>query len=123
MPRRLAGGYRLYRKLSPGPWFNSVEVEEYYHRYRREVLGLLDPRAVARELTEMAQGGIPVMLCFEKVDGKSWCHRAMAAEWLAEALGRPVPEVGFEGLPQQQHPLMPAELRRRTAATEAVASA
>jgi hypothetical protein len=42
----------------------------------------------------------------------------MAAEWLAEALGHPVVEFGFEVLPQHQHPLMPAALRREIAETE-----
>jgi hypothetical protein len=41
----------------------------------------------------------------------------MAAGWLAEALGRPVPEVGFEELPQHRRPLMPLMLRRVIAAT------
>ena len=47
------------------------------------------------------------------------CHRAMAAEWLAEALRFPVPEVGFEDLPQDEHPLMPPQLRRVIAMPEA----
>jgi hypothetical protein len=42
----------------------------------------------------------------------------MAAEWLAEALGHPVVEFGFEALPQHRHPLMPAALRRKIAETE-----
>jgi hypothetical protein len=41
----------------------------------------------------------------------------MAAEWLAEALGVVVPEVGFESLPQHEHPLMPSQLRRPIAST------
>jgi hypothetical protein len=117
-PRRMAAGYRIYKKLAPGPWFNSVGVEEYYHRYRTEILGPLDPRTVAEELTEMAAGRIPVLLCFETPTGGSWCHRAMAAEWLAEALGRPVTEFGHEALPQHRHPLMPVALRREIAETD-----
>jgi hypothetical protein len=114
-PRRMAAGYRIYKKLAPGPWFNSVGVEEYYHRYRTEILGPLNPRTVAEELTEMAAGRIPVLLCFETPTGRSWCHRAMAAEWLAEALGRPVPEYGYEAYPERHHPLMPIALRREVA--------
>ena len=115
VPRRLAAGYRIYRKLAPGAWFNSVGADEYYHRYRTEILGPLDPRAVAAELADMANGGVAVMLCYERAGSGDWCHRAMAAEWLAEALGRPVPEFGFEELPQHLHPLMPAGLRRGAA--------
>lgn len=31
----------------------------------------------------------------------------MVAAWLAEGLGRAVPEVNYEGRPQDQHPLLP----------------
>ena len=55
-PHRQARGFRVYRKLAPGPWFNSVGVDEYYHLYRTEILGPLNPRAVADELAEMALG-------------------------------------------------------------------
>lgn len=112
VPRRMAAGYRVFRKLAPGPWFKSVDVDEYDHLYRTEILGPLDPRVVAAELAAMANGGVPVMLCFERAGHGSWCHRALAAEWLAEALGEPVPEFGFEDLPQHRHPLMPILLRR-----------
>ena len=118
VPRRMAAGYRVYKKLAPGPWFNSVGVDEYYHRYQTEILGPLDPRVIAAELVDLARGGIPVMLCYERPGTGLWCHRAMAAEWLAEALGQPVPEVGFETLPQADHPLMPPELRRPIATAE-----
>jgi hypothetical protein len=55
----------VYKKLAPGAWFNSVGVEEYYHRYRTEILRPLNPRTVADELTEMAAGRIRVLLCLE----------------------------------------------------------
>ena len=113
VPRRMAAGYRVYRTLAPGPWFHSVSAEEYYHLYRTEILAKLDPRVVASELIDLARGGIPVMLCYEKIGPGEWCHRAMAAEWLAEALDRPIPEIGFETLPQHEHPLMPPELARK----------
>ena len=113
IPRRIAAGYRVYRTLAPGPWFSSVPPAEYGRRYKAEVLDRLDPHAVAAELLDLAHGGIPVMVCYERpmLPGQ-WCHRAMAALWLAEALGRPIPELGYELLPQADHPLMPPELRR-----------
>jgi uncharacterized protein DUF488 len=117
-PRRMAAGYRVYRKLAPGPWFNSVRVDEYNHLFRTEILGALNPRAVAAELIEMAGGRIPVLLCFEWPGKGQWCHRAMVAEWLAEVTGRVVPEFGFETLPQHEHPLMPPSLRRPIAVAE-----
>src|ERR1700722_17035038 len=100
VPCRLDAGYRIYKKLAPGPWFNSVGIDEYYARYRAEILGPLNPRLTAEELISISGGRIPVLLCFETVNGGSWCHRAMAAEWLAEALGHVVPEFGSEHLPQ-----------------------
>lgn len=111
-PRRLPAGYRIYRALAPGLWFNSVGIEEYYTRYRTEILGSLDPRVVADALLGLASGRVPVLLCYEQPVPGQWCHRAMAAEWLAEALGATVPEFGYESLPQHEHPLMPPQLRR-----------
>jgi Protein of unknown function, DUF488 len=105
VPHRLKPGYRIYRKLAPGPWFSHVAGEEFYHRYRTEILGPLNPRLVADELFDLARGGIPVMVCYEKAGGPAVCHRAMAAGWLAEALGHPVPEFGFETWSQFNHPL------------------
>lgn len=116
-PRRMAAGYRIYKSLAPGAWFNSVGVAEYYHRYRTEILGPLNPRTVAEDLHRLAGGKVPVILCYERPGTTDWCHRAMAAEWLAEALGSVVPELGFEALPQHEHPLMPAQLRRPVAMT------
>jgi hypothetical protein len=112
VPRRMAAGYRVYRMLAPGSWFNSVGAEEYHHLYRTKILGHLDPRVIASHLVDLARGNTPVMSCYEHAGGADWCHRAMAAEWLAEALGRPVPEVGFEALAQEDHPLMSPQLRR-----------
>jgi hypothetical protein len=110
-PRSTAAGYRMYRKLAPDSWFNSVGAEEYDRLYRTEILDRLDSRIVAADLVAKAGGQIPVMLCFERPGRGQWCHRALAAEWLAEALGHPVPEVGYETLPQANHPLLPAGLR------------
>jgi len=85
--------------------------------YRSEILGRLDPRVVADALLGLANGRIPVLLCYEQPVAGQWCHRAMAAEWLAETLGATMPEFGFESLPQHEHPLMPPQLRRVIAST------
>jgi hypothetical protein len=113
VPRCMAAGYRVFRKLAPGPWFNSVGVEEYYQRYCAEILGPLNPHDVAAELAEMAAGGVAVMLCYERAGSGQWCHRALAAAWLAQALGIVIPEYGFEELPQERHPMLAIELRHR----------
>ena len=110
VPRGQAAGFRMCRKLAPGQWFNSVEPAEYARLYREEILSRLDPEAVAAELRKLAWERIPVLVCFEKPGRGAWCHRAMAAQWLANGIGEPVPELGFEHLPQDQHPLLPLEL-------------
>jgi hypothetical protein len=110
-PRKAASGYRLYRKLAPGTWFNSVGPEEYERRYPTEILGPLDPRVVIQELRDIAPGMVPTLLCFERPAAGQWCHRAIAAAWLAEAFGAPVPEYGYEHLSQQEHPLLPRHIR------------
>lgn len=110
-PRGLAKGYRLYKKLAPGPWFNSVGTFEYEARYS-EVLAQLDPQQTLDELRRLAGGKVPVLCCWERAGRGQWCHRALAARWLADALGIEVPEVGFEHLAQADHPLMAPELRQ-----------
>jgi hypothetical protein len=105
IPRRRAAGYRIYRKLAPGSWFHSVSDDEYTRRFQTEILDRLDPHQVAAELVSLAGGGVPVMVCFERAGDGQWCHRAMVADWLAEATGQPVPEVGFEARAQSDHPL------------------
>jgi hypothetical protein len=102
---KIGKGYRMYRKLQPGPWFSSTDTATFTELYYREVLGKLDPRQVHDQLLRLADGRIPVLCCFERVGGPVWCHRSQAASWLAEALGQPVPELGHEDLPQ--HPLLP----------------
>jgi hypothetical protein len=106
---RVAAGYRVYRKLAPGPWFNSTDTATFTELYYREVLDRLDPRQVHDQLLELAGGRIPVLCCFEKAGGPVWCHRSQAASWVAQSLGIVVPEVGFETLPQALHPLRPPE--------------
>lgn len=115
VPRNLSAGYRVFRKLAPGPWFNSVSAVEYYRLYKEEILAPLDPKKIAAELAAMSAGRVPVMLCYERPARGEWCHRAMAAEWLSNALGHPVPEFGFEELAQALHPMMPIELRNGAA--------
>jgi hypothetical protein len=94
-PRGTPAGYRMYRPLAPGPWFNSVPEPEYRRRYLGEILGVLDPRAVIAELGELAGGAEPVLLCWEKppLTASNWCHRRMVAEWLESTLGLEVPEL------------------------------
>ena len=77
--RGVPAGYRLYRRLAPGPWFNSVPTEEVLRRYDAEILAPLDPRQVLDELLRLAGDKVPVLCCFERVDGGQWCH--LAPDW------------------------------------------
>lgn len=111
VPRDLMPGFHMYRKLTPGPCFKSVSTEEYCRLYQAEVLDRLDPGVVIAEITAKADGKIPVLCCYERVGGRGWCHRSLAAQWLAAHLGHVVPEAGFERLPQHRHPmLLPVEV-------------
>ena len=69
---------------------------EYRRLYDIEILGVLDAARVRDDLIRLADGRIPVLRCFERPGPGQWCHRAIAAQWLAQALGLQVPEVGFE---------------------------
>lgn len=70
------------------------------------MLDKLDPHTVAADITELAGGRVSVLCYFERPHTGKWCHRALAEL---------VPEFGFEGLAQRDHPLMAEELRRDAA--------
>jgi hypothetical protein len=36
---------------------------------------------IVAKLHELADGRIPVMVCFERRGSQDWCHRAMTAKW------------------------------------------
>jgi hypothetical protein len=98
-PRRHPAGYRVYAKLAPGPWFNSVGVDEYCHLYGA-ILANLDPKQVYAELVALMAPEEPVLLCWEvppftapqpipaagleQIGRSNWCHRRMVAVWFKE---------------------------------------
>lgn len=97
VPRRQPSGYRRYSKLYPGPWFKSVDAQEFCDRYFAEVLGKLDPARVVEDLRAMARGRTAVLVCYEPPPpDKQWCHRALVSAWLMQTLGLAVPELGHE---------------------------
>ncbi len=103
IPRRMEAGYRLYRKLAPGPWFNScASADAYDVLYQREVLGRLDAGRVHDEIMALSRGRTPVLVCWER-PGTGTCHRALVSEWFLNKLGLIVPQVGYEAAPR--HPL------------------
>ena len=105
-------GYRMYPALRPGPWFSSVDEAEYRLRYQA-ILAALDPRKVAADLVELAEGRIPALLCFEgPPPDLRWCHRGLVSAWFADTIGLLVPEFGHEGGGTGwSHPKLPASMR------------
>jgi hypothetical protein len=111
-PPRGQRGFRRLPILAPGAWFRSVDEATYVERYARQLAGL-DPRRVLRQILECGSGAPGIaLICFERpATGDGWCHRALAASWLAAGLGIVVPEYGFEHLKQEDHPMLPPSLR------------
>jgi len=95
-PRRTPAGYRVYKELAPGPWFNSVSKAEYEKLFGAQ-LAALDPRTVWGSLTTLAAGHEPVLLCYELKheceSGKTFCHRHMVAAWFKTTLDECVEEL------------------------------
>ena len=93
-PRNTPAGFRIYKPLAPGAWFNSVSHDKYRQLYFAQ-LELLNPTEVVKTLESMAGGAEPVLLCYEKppFNNANWCHRRMVAEWLQMTIGLEVPEL------------------------------
>jgi len=64
VPRRTPAGFRIFRQLAPGPWFNQLDRVEYEHRYQSQ-LQALDPAFVWAELHRLAGEFEPVLLCWD----------------------------------------------------------
>ena len=90
-PRGVAGGYRTYRRLAPGPWFNSVDADTYDRLYHQQILAPLDPCEVWEHLHGLVASHEPILMCFER--DETGCHRRMVARWLKEALGVKIEEI------------------------------
>ncbi|MBA3755572.1 MAG: DUF488 family protein [Nitrosomonas sp.] len=90
----MSAGYRVFKALAPGPWFNSVTKEEYTKLFNAQ-LAELDPVATWEKLEELGGGHEPVLLCFEKppFTEDNWCHRRMVADWFKKELGHTVEEL------------------------------
>lgn len=89
-PRNTPAGYRIYRALAPGEWFNSVSVSRYIELYEREILAKLNARQVWNELHVLTGGLEPVLLCWEKPG--EFCHRQLVARWFRRELNIRVDE-------------------------------
>jgi hypothetical protein len=60
-PRNIPAGYRVYKPLAPGPWFNSVP-EDMYRELYFDQLGHLSPPGVVVALHE------PAAVTFQVID-------------------------------------------------------
>ena len=105
-------GFRRYPLLNPGPWFKSCETPQEYAARYFDILSKLNADDVVYELTELADGGTPTLLCWElPPPAPAWCHRGLVSAWLHDELGLEVPEFGHEGF-GWQHPKLDPELRK-----------
>jgi hypothetical protein len=93
-PRGTPAGYRVYKPLAPGAWFNSV-TREMYERLYGEQLAKLDAQKVHDELVALAGDAEPVLLCYEKppFTETNYCHRRMVSAWFERELRILVPEL------------------------------
>lgn len=93
-PRNTPAGFRIYKPLAPGPWFNSVTESKYRDLYFAQ-LALLDAKEVVAKLNELAAGAEPVLLCWEvpPFTKVNWCHRQMVSEWFQQQVGLEVLEI------------------------------
>lgn len=92
-PRNTPAGFRIYKTLAPGVWFNTVERVAYERLFAQQ-LAALNPQAVVDRLMELAGGHEPVLLCWEKppFTETNWCHRRIVAAWLGNTMGIEVDE-------------------------------
>jgi hypothetical protein len=91
-PKATPLGFRTYRALAPGPYFRSVDWDEYRRLYAAQ-LAQLDPRQVWESLHDLVAPYEPVLLCWERLTGEERCHRRLVAEWFENSLGVSVPEL------------------------------
>jgi len=92
--RGVPAGFKIFKALAPGEWFNKVSYEEYRKLFF-EQLEKLDPQKVWDDLHKLAGNSEPVLLCYEipPFTKDNWCHRRMVAEWFKEKLGHDVEEM------------------------------
>lgn len=110
-----ASGFRKFTRLAPGPWFaDPLTPTVWADRYRKEILGALDPARTVAELRALSTKGLPiVLLCWEAAGGDQWCHRGLISEWLKDRLDLNVCELDdAECNCGREHPLLPKELRQ-----------
>ena len=89
------------REVAPTPQIFAIsnQPDEVYNpRFRREVLGKVNPQEFYEKLKQLGHGKDVALCCYEKPDDK--CHRFLVAEWLEQNLGIEVPEFGVSKNPK-----------------------
>lgn len=88
--KRLAPSWSIYKEWHDARERSSGSLEEttkidnnYTYRFVAERLAQLDAADVVSDIEKMANGKIPVLLCYEKPG--SFCHRHIVAKWLKGA--------------------------------------
>jgi hypothetical protein len=87
---KLAPPWELVRAIKDG----LIDERRYVEIYRVQVLDLLDPASVVREIGE-AFGPEATLLCYERPG--VFCHRRLVADWIEIGTGIAVPELEFPG--------------------------
>jgi len=108
-------GYRRYIALNPLRRGFHAAREVFTNIYNEEVLGVLQPELVVKDLLAIAGDRTPALLCWEPPEPSAkWCHRSLVSIWLYEKLGLEVPEFGLE---QEgfgwSHPKLHPDVRRK----------
>jgi len=101
VPRFYKG--RRYLALAPPGWLLKAKEPELFDREYRKQLAALDAKQVAEEL-----GSNAILLCWESFNVR--CHRRLVAEWLEQALGLEIPELGHkrsDSIPFSEQPGKP----------------
>lgn len=76
--------------LAPPPAMIHLPEETYTPKFKREVIGKLDPKAIWNKIHSVSYGQDVILLCYEKAG--DFCHRRLVADWLEERLGIKVEE-------------------------------
>ena len=76
-----------YKKLAPKYWFfaewkKNHDNDFYVKNYNKEVLSILNPKQVMKELYSMSDNENIVLLCYEKPG--DFCHRHLVSKWLSD---------------------------------------
>jgi len=102
LPRWYRGDAR--QEMAPTRAMLKLSHEEYEPRMRA-ILAALDPAQVYGWL-----GADAVLLCWEKPFLR--CHRRLVAEWLEDALGLEIPELGYTRAGTLSYAMMQAPPRQ-----------